>query len=199
MAEECLIAAPSPLDPVTHVRSTLIQSSLNSLRELELFDLYLKQLDPSYRDDILGSLAPEWLPVEMALAHYRACDDLELSPEEMHRIGQHVGDRIQGTFLGTLVRRARILGLNPWLPLNHFERLWSRLMTGGGIALYKVGPKDARIEVYRLPLARFPYFRHAFCGVISGGIKLGAGKAVTVKIEDATAFEERLVFHAMWV
>lgn len=199
MQEECIIDRPRQLTGVRQVRSTLLQSSLNSLRELQLYDRYLERLDPAFREAIVASMAPEWLPLEMAEAHYQACEELELSSEEMLRIGEHVGNRIQGTFLATVVRRARNVGLNPWLPLGHFERLWARLMVGGGVSLYKLAPKDARVEIHNLPLARFDYFRVAFRGVISSGIQLGAGRSVTVKLTNAQMPESRLVFHAMWV
>jgi hypothetical protein len=199
MQEECLIAPPARLEPVTQVRSTLLQSSLNTLRDQGLFARYEAVLETRYREQILGSLAPEWLPLSVAEAHYAACEVLGLSPEQMQRIGEAVGDRIQGTFLGTLVRRARTVGLTPWLLLGQFARLWERLMMGGGSALYKVGPKDARVEVHKLALARFAYFRAGFCGVIGAGIKLGAGRAVSVRISNARDFENRLVFRAAWV
>ncbi len=199
MNDECLIALPAQVDRVSQVRSTLIQSSLNALRQQGHFADYEARLDPVHRERVLGSLGPEWLPLEVAEAHYQACDQLGLTPEQVQRMGEDVGDRIQGTFLGTLVRKARMVGLTPWLLLGQFERLWERLMTGGGVALYKVGPKDARVEIYNLPLARFPYFRSAFCGVISTGIRLGAGRAVSVKVSGARDFDQKLVFKAAWV
>lgn len=181
------------------MRSTLLQSSLHSLQTHAHYDRYLAVVDPSYREVILGSLAPEWLPMEVAAAHYRACDALQLTTEEMQRIGEHVGDRIQGTFLGTVVKRARLVGLTPWVLLDQFERLWGRLMLGGGVGVYKTAPKDVRVEVHHLPLARYQYFRTAFCGVISAGIKLGAGRSVSVRVTNTGRVEERLVFNAAWV
>jgi hypothetical protein len=197
--EECVIAAPAALRPVTAVRSTLLQSSLGSLRNRGHFDRYLTLVDPRYREVILGSLAPEWLPLGAALAHYDACQRLELSNQELMELGEDVGARIQGTFIGTIVRKARTIGLTPWVPLAQFQRLYERLMQGGGVALYRTAPKDCRIEVFELPLARFPYFRSAFCGVIASGIKLGSGRAVTVRQASDRNVESRLIFRASWV
>jgi hypothetical protein len=197
--EECLIAAPAGVRAVTDVRSTLLQSSIGTLRNRGYYERYLTLLSPTYRDAILGSIAPEWMPLEAAIAHYDACQRLELSSAELVHLGEDVGSRIQGTFIGTIVRKARTIGLTPWVPLAQFQRLWERLMQGGGIALYRTGPKDARIEVYQLPLARFPYFRSAFCGVIASGIKIGSGRAVTVRTGDDRNAEAKLVFRASWV
>jgi hypothetical protein len=91
------------------------------------------------------------------------------------------------------------VGLNPWVPLSNFHRLWERLMQGGAVGLTKLGPKEARIEVRMLPLARYAYFRAAFCGVIASGIKLGAGRAVGVRQVDGGSYEDKLVFRGSWV
>lgn len=196
---ECVIALPSSIRPVTAVRSTLIQSSLTTLKEHGYFERYLAELNTRHRDTILQSLAPEWLPLDVAVAHYGACDALRLSNDQLLSVGESVGNRIQGTFIATLLKRARSIGLTPWVPFGQFDRLWQRLMQGGAVALYKKGPKDASIDVRNLPLARFTYFRAAFCGVIASGAKLGAGRAVSVRISDAREVETRLVFTVSWV
>ena len=199
MQEECLIAAPAALRTVTDVRSTLLQSSLGSLRNRGHYERYLTLVDPTHREAILASIAPEWMPLQAAMAHYDACQRLELSTQELMELGEDVGARIQGTFIGTIVRKARTIGLTPWVPLAQFQRLYERLMQGGGVALYRTAPKDCRIEVFELPLARFPYFRSAFCGVIASGIKLGGGRAVTVRTANERAVESKLVYRASWV
>jgi hypothetical protein len=185
--------------PVTEVRSTLLQSSLGSLKNRGHFERYLTLIDPTYRQLILQSIAPEWLPIAAGMAHYDACQRLELTNSELIDLGEDVGARIQGTFIGTIVRKARTVGLTPWVPLAQFQRLFERLMQGGGVALYRTAPKDCRIEVFQLPLGRFPYFRSAFCGVIASGIKLGGGRAVTVRAASERDAESRLVYRASWV
>jgi hypothetical protein len=199
VSEECIIALPSPLSRVTQVRSTLIQSSLNTLRQRGHYERYLSFIDPREREIILGTLAPVWLELSTAMHHYEACDRLALDRDELMQVGEDVGNKIQGTFIGTIVKKARTVGLNPWVPLANFHRLWERLMQGGGVSLTKVGPKDARIEVRMLPLARYAYFRAAFCGVIASGIKLGAGRAVGVRQVEGGSYEDRLVFRGSWV
>ena len=199
MQESQLIALPQGIRPVSFVRSTLIQSSLNSLRDRGHFDRYASLVSPLHKESILGTLAPEWLPLDVGLAHYEACEALRLSPHELLEVGEAVGNRIQGTFIGTLVKRARTVGLTPWVPLGQFDRLWSRLMQGGAVGLTQKGPKDAVVEVRLLPLARFAYFRAAFCGVIASGIKLGGGRAAYVKEATIDDVEKRLLFTAAWV
>jgi hypothetical protein len=196
---ETLIALPPAIQPVTAVRSTLIQSSLNTLRKRGHFEHYLTTLNPRYRSALLESLAPEWLPLDAAMAHYAACDALGLSPQELQDIGEDVGERIQGTFIGTLVRKARTVGLTPWVLLAQFQRLWERLMQGGAVGLAKTGPKDCSVDIRLLPLCEYTYFRVGFCGVISSGIKLGAGKAVTVRSTSSGGFSQRCMLKSSWV
>ena len=199
MVPETLIALPRVLGPVTGVRSTLIQSSLDTLRRRGHFERYLQVLEGRHRATLLESLAPEWLPLEAATAHYTACDALELSTTELMEIGEDVGTRIQGTFIGTLVRSARSVGLTPWVPLAQFQRLWERLMQGGGVSLTKTGPKDCSVEIRMQPLFEYTYFRTAFGGVIAAGIKLGAGKSVTVRAAGVGQYAQRAVLKASWV
>jgi hypothetical protein len=195
---EVLISLPETLQPVSAVRSTLIQSSLESLRNRGHFDRYLKLVDPRFRERILGTIAPEWLDVGLALAHYEACDALALGHEELIEIGEAVGERIQGTFVAMIVRRARVLGLTPWVPLAQLQRLWDRLITGGGVSLVRTGPNEARVEVCLLPLAQFGYFRGGFSGVISSAIKLGAGRNVNIRVLPSVQYEQRCVFRCSW-
>ena len=110
----------------THVRSTLLASSLRALREHGFFDDYLAHLDPRWRETILDSVAGVWLPAESSVAHYRACDALPLTRLQRIALGREVGDRVNGTFLGTMVRAAKTAGATPWGVLAYTNRLYAR-------------------------------------------------------------------------
>jgi hypothetical protein len=196
---EVIIPLERSILPVTGVRSTLIQSSLSTLQKRGHFERYLGFLDPRHKATLLESLAPEWLSPEVAMAHYAACDALELGPGELLEIGEAVGERIQGTFIGTIVRRARTVGLTPWVMVPQFGRLRERLMLGGGLEVTKVGPKDCTVDMRELTLCNYTYFRAAFCGVLGSVLKLGAGKGVTVRVTSSSNFAKRCVFRCSWV
>jgi hypothetical protein len=198
-ADDILIEHVTPLHPVTHVRSTLLQSSLHTLRGRGHFEAYVAELEASYHDDILHTLAPTWLPIRAGVAHYRACDALSLHADELLAIGSAVGDRIQGTFMRTLTQSARAAGLTPWTLLTHFRRLWDRLFQGGSVSLARVGPKDALIEVRCAVLPRFEYFRHAFCGVVSAGVRFGGARTAFVRAVAWDSVADCLVMRAAWV
>ena len=98
----------------TQVRSTLVASSLRSVRGHGFYDRYVALLDPGWRDAVLHAVAGVWLPLAAGVAHYKACDALGVSPAEQMEIGREVGDRIQGTFLASMVRVAKGAGVTPW-------------------------------------------------------------------------------------
>lgn len=159
----------SPDGPVaTKFRSTLLMSGLQALREFGYYDRYVELLPAEYHDKILFSVAPEWVPIEIAIVHYETCDQLQLPDDELDRLGVHVSGRIMGTFLGTLLRSSRNLGTSPWIPLRHYNRLWERILVGGACSVEQVGPKDAIIRSYGIPMLETHYFRTAYQGVIRG-------------------------------
>ena len=156
---------PEKLSPPRHVRSTLIGSSLRTLRERQLFDTYLTFLDPLHRTTLLESVAGVWLPIDAGIAHYRACDALDLSAATSTAIGREVGARIHGTFLGTMLRAARSAGVTPWRAFSYSNKLYERLFDGGGCRVLRTGPKDATMECAGNALAGVPYFRRGMMGL----------------------------------
>jgi hypothetical protein len=198
-APEVIIPHAPVVLVATNVRSTLLQSSLATIKAIGRFERYVSLLDPLHRETILESLAPGWLPIQVACAHYHACDQLALSAEETMRVGELVGDRIQGTFLTTLTKVARGAGVTPWLLLKRFDRLWSRLFEGGSVQLTKTGPKDMALEIRSAILPRYEYFRVGFCGVVRAGFKFVGVRASYVKIEQWASGSDRLILRAAWV
>jgi hypothetical protein len=195
---DTLVELPSRLQPLTSIRSTVLQSSLVTLKDRNHFEHYVQLLDESYRAEILETLAPEWLPGEVGLAHYAACDALDLSPRELHTIGEEVGERIQGRFITLLLHNAHAAGLTPWVPLGQYQRLYERLVQGGGVRIVRVGLQEAVVDLRRLALCKFAYFRAAFCGVLSSLIKLGSGRSPSVRVDNASGYELRCAFKCAW-
>jgi hypothetical protein len=197
--EICVVDLPRTVTKLRSVRSTLIQSSITALRNHGQYESYVGLLDPAYRERIVSSLAPEWLPTEIALAHYKACGALGLPMSDVQRLGEEVGERVQGTFLGTLLRGARTIGFSPWTAMGQLPRLWERVFQGGAIAVYKHGPKDALIELREMTLASQPYFRAAVRGVFSTGVRVCGGRSVTIRELDSLTPETRLQLRVEWV
>jgi hypothetical protein len=116
------------------------------------------------------------------MAHYAAADALGLSVQEQFDNGREVAERIQNSMLGTLVRAARGAGLTPWTGLDQFQRLWDRLLRGGAGAVYRLGPKEARVEAHGVPLIQFAYFRNAWRGMFAGSGALFCNRIFVTEI-----------------
>lgn len=172
---------PSPLMPTFEVRSTLITSSLASLRARGLFERYERVQRSPHRDTILHCVAGEWLPIEVGEAHYSACDALGLSREEQVAIGKDVSKRIHDTFLRLVAQVARGVGVTPWTLLAKGNTLLSRLMKGGGIRVIRQARASARIELAHITLFEIPYYMNAVLGVYQAGVELLASN-VTVRV-----------------
>ena len=167
----------------TEVRSTLLTSSLRVVRERDLLERYTALLPPVHRETILSSIAGVWLPMAVGIAHYRAMDGLGFSLSEQVRIGTEVGDRVHGTFLGTMVKMAASAGVTPWTALGQTGKLFDRVFRGGGgICVIKLGPKEARSEIVGVPLAEVAYWRTAMRGMFQAGCELFCRKAYVTEI-----------------
>lgn len=178
--ERALVSFKGPPElapPVERVRGTVFSSSLQMVREEGLYETYLDALPAEHHAAISSLIPTEWLSVDLAYAHYQALDVLGLPREKIVAIGRSVGDRVQGSYIGTLVRGARTLGtITPFTVLERVDTLFARVMDGGEVACFQTGEKDARIDFAGLPLAELEYFREGMNGIITAGVELTARK-----------------------
>jgi hypothetical protein len=188
---EIIIALPEAVTPATHVRSTLIQSSLRQLKASGHFEAYERRLPEDKRAEILDTLAPTWLSMDVAIAHYQACDELRLTAAELTRIGEAVGKLINNVLIGALARAAKLTGVTPWQFYGQVGRVWRRTFQGGAVGLTRVAPTESLIDIRGLALCRFEYFRYGCCGVFTSIANLAANR-VTTTIVDHSAEALRL-------
>jgi hypothetical protein len=172
VVEEILVPYPggAPRKSVavaTRFRSTWLGSSVQALRERGLQDRYFAVLAPEFREVVRSSVAGVWLPIDVAVAHYDACDRLELPMREVVQIGFDVTKHIRNTTIQTMVRLASNAGATPWTILERAGVLWGRAFEGSGISVVKLGPKEARFEVAGWPVSRSMYCRTAFRGILT--------------------------------
>ena len=148
---------------VTHMRGTLLVNSIEHLRQLGVYERYLELLDARYREQIMFAIASSWIPIEVALVHYQACDDLKLSAPDCQALGSMMAERIANTFLGTVLRVTRSAGGQSfWSLMSQNSRIWDRMYLGGGVTVLQVGPKDAVLENHGLPLVTTRYWRSVY-------------------------------------
>jgi hypothetical protein len=163
--------------PATHVRSTLIVSSMQALRTRGLLDAYVSHLDPSHRADLLSLIAGTWVPVEIALAHYRAAQRLGLDAPTIEAIGAEVGERINKSVLSVVVKMSKQVGVTPWTALGRAHRLRELTWKGSDVAVMKLGPKEARVDWVGIPCAAVPYYVTSLGGFLRALIQLFSSKA----------------------
>jgi hypothetical protein len=178
--EEVFLPFPRPratIADATRFRSTWLTASQAALRERGHGDAYVLHLDAAHKDALLTVVPGIWVPMDLARAHYTACDALALSTEELIDVGMGATRRVNATALSLAVRLAKGSGVTPWTILAQVQRLWDRTSDGGGIAVYKLGPKEARVEVVGYPLAYLRYNRITFRGIVGAVIELFCQKA----------------------
>jgi hypothetical protein len=179
--EDVILPFPSPIVPARHARSTVLLGSIASIRDLGRYDEYASLLPPSTREVLLGAVAGAWIPIDIALSHYRACEALNLAPEQQVANGRQTFDKTRGTLMGTLVRMAKAGGMTPWTVYPHFQRFWLRGYDGGGIRVTRIGPKEARLELVAFPLNDSRYYRHALRGLVMAITELFCTKSYMIE------------------
>jgi hypothetical protein len=200
---EVILPFPAPrerLEVASEIRSTLIASSLQSLKARGHWQRYSELLPEEHRDTIVHCIAGEWFPLAVGFAHYETCDRLGLAIEQQREIGEDVSRRIHETFLGVVLQMAKGVGVTPWLILPKGNQIYGRIMRGGGIQVTKLGPKDVSIEVAKLPLLEVPYFRTATCGIYQSAIGMFAKRAhVRLLASESRSPGSLTTLHASWV
>jgi hypothetical protein len=158
--------------PMTHVKGTWLASAVLGLRESGKFDAYQANLDSRYRELLTNVVTGDWHPIDVLLAHYEACERLEMTSSEILAIAEHVNSRAQGGVLSLTVRLAASTVVTPWVVMGQLNRLWTRVARGGGIGVFKLGPKEARVEVVQFPGSRFRYCQLSMRGILQGTLGL---------------------------
>jgi hypothetical protein len=162
--------------PTTEFKSTWLTASLDALRSRGHFPRYLENLPPENHEPILRSIAGTWIPVEVCIAHYRACNALGLSIPEQLQMGRAVLDRLRKTIFSVAFRIVREAGVTPWTMLKTFPSELERQWRGGACGIFRLGPKDARMELIGFPVAAIPYARIALRGMTIGLCELVCNK-----------------------
>ncbi len=196
-----LRAVGGRVSPVTQIRSTLLAGSVQTLRAKSHLDAYLAALPKPLHAEVLGAVAGSWMPIEIGMAHYAACEAIGLTALEQFNNGREVSARVQNAMLRVLARTAKTLGnVTPWAGLEHFQRMWDRVMSGGSGAVYRVGPKEARVEAHGNPLVTWAYFRNSWRGMFVSAGELFCEKLYVTEISPPGATDQGLfVIRVAWV
>jgi hypothetical protein len=192
---EILCAPPASFKPVSKVRSTILLASRSCVVAAGHGTRYDAALAPAARRALDDAVAGVWLPLDVATAHYRACDALDLGPNAIATIGRSTNDRVKKTLAGTFIHVFQEAGGNPWNVIPHWQRFWDRGYEGGALRVTKLGPKDARVDVLACPLCESHYFRHALRGLSNGFIEVFCKRAYATEI---TSSADGASFRYQW-
>jgi hypothetical protein len=150
----------------TLIRSTLLVSSQQSLRIRNAYDRYLALVAPEHRATLSGLVVGVWTPMDVATAHYEACDRLGFGTAELLAIGHDVEVRLRKSILLNLAHVARGVGVGPLTVLSQAPKFWGRTFVGSEVCVERLGPKDARLSLAGFPFARIAYNRVTFRGIL---------------------------------
>jgi hypothetical protein len=153
------------VEPCSRVKSTLLVGSLQALRSRGHGEAYLGHIDPRVAETISAVGVPQWLPIDIAEAHYAACDALGLTVDEMMKVGAIVAPTA-ASGVRVILRAAQTTGATPWTVLERAPTYWARMYDGSELSVSKTGPKDATIFVRGNALARYAYWRTGLRGII---------------------------------
>ncbi|MFI5301057.1 MAG: hypothetical protein ACHREM_23485, partial [Polyangiales bacterium] len=165
VAPRLVLAPPLPA-PATLFRSTWLLASLQALRSSNLWPRYQTHLAPAARRSIDAVCAAQWLPIELAVSHYEACDRLQLNARELLELGERTSEAALGATLEVSARLGKLGASTPATVLAATPRLWRLVFVGGDVRVNSLRAHDAILELHGCPCVRFEYFRTAFRGVL---------------------------------
>lgn len=163
---EIIVPHGADIHPVTAVKNVVLLSSLTQLENGGHLERYTELVDPEVLERVRSGLATEWAPIELAEAHYQACDGLGLNDDELAELGRRVGDRLQATTLVSSAKKVRELGFDHWEAGGSLYRMWARLYQGGSVQVVKVAARAKVLELVGFRLGRYRYYRNAQLFVI---------------------------------
>lgn len=178
-----LRSAPEAVPAVRRVRGQWIAASLRAVRERGFSPRYFEALPREHHEAIETMTVSQWLPAHVVVAHYEALDALQLAEEDIEAMGSSVVIRGHGKAIEIALKLMPRHVVNVFSFVARANTLWDRAFDGGGPAIYKVGPKEARFDVHGLPFAHLRYPRIAIRGVIAGVMRL---LVRTVYVADVT-------------
>ncbi len=177
---EILVPHDMSRGTLSAVRRMLVHSSIAELQELGVYDRYCQLVDREALDRIHELIGPGWMPIDLALEHYAACDRLQLSDAIVHEAGLRAGDKMGGALL-VAGAQTSAKDRSPWDVLGAFSRMGRRIYEGGSSQYSKAGPKTLSIEHLRNPLFSLQYYR-----VAHGGFLRRSFESLGVDVKDVS-------------
>jgi hypothetical protein len=197
-AREIVIPHDGSAPPVSGVRNVLLQASLAELKANGYYERYTSLIAPDVLEALLSSLAPGWIPLTVALAHYEACDKLALSAGEFVAMGKRVGDRVQDTFLVSLGKKGKDANFDLWAAVGPLHRMWPRLFKGGSVQTVKLGPKEMLLEEWGFRLNVYEYYRQGHLAALRSTYGALGTRITQVKVVSYDVAHDEMIVSIRW-
>lgn len=195
---EIIHAFPAAIAPLSAVRNVVIQASLAELKKHGHYDRYTTLIAPASLAQLLDlAIAPSWIPVQLALDHYDACERLQLNESQFEELGRSVGDRVQDVALVTT--KGVTDGRDLWQSVHALHRMWPRLFQGGAVQVVKVGPKALIMEERGFSLNRFHYYRVAHVAAVRATHAALGTQISSVRLVSHQPARDELVVRVEWL
>jgi hypothetical protein len=196
---EILVPHDASAGPLTAVRNVIIQASLAQLRSHGHYERYSALIAADTLAQLTSSsIAPGWIPVELAMAHYEACDNLMLSREQFAEMGNAVGERVHETVLVSSAKKARDVNYDPWSAEGPLQRMWPRLFQGGSVQTVRVGPKAKLMEERGFRLNAFHYYRQGHLAAVAATHRSLGTCDVETKVVSYSPARDELIIRVSW-
>lgn len=165
-----LPTTPTTTPPLRAAKGTVLFTTWRFYQERGWLNKYIAALPRDCRDEVMATASSDWVPLRHLMAHYEACEALELSIADQIEVGRVVADAVHGAFLNTLARMVGHLGVTPWMILPQCNKLWQRSWQGGAMMVYRCGDKIARLEIWAAAVAQSSFHRVSMRGATIAGI-----------------------------
>jgi hypothetical protein len=110
--QEIVVDHVSPHGPnVTHIRGIILTKSMENLVGAGLHERYLRELEPELHEPMRFVIAASWVPIELARAHYAACDRMKLGDRATEELGSLMAASMSSTLFASLLRAVWSTGL----------------------------------------------------------------------------------------
>lgn len=166
------------------VRGFVFLSGQKWLAERGLLERHQALLPDELRARLAAATATDWIALDDALAIYAACDALGLGTDEQIALGRAVSRANNGIVIRTISNLAGRIGVSPWVALRSIDRVWLRNNRGGGVAVYKLGERVARLEFWNVPLARSPLFVTSMRGAVGVGLEDFCARVLVTEVPE---------------
>lgn len=194
---EIIIPHAADARPVTAVKHVALTMSLTQLQESGYYERYVQQVDPEVLKQLHSGLAMAWTPVELALAHYQACENMMLTNEQLAALGKGVGTRISETTL-VVSPKSREGGADLWKELDSVHRMWARLNQGGSAQVTRLGPNEMLLELRGFKLPRFRYYRQAQVTFICSAFAATGVRMTSARLVRYSAPRDEVSYRFAW-